>query len=144
MRSGMSYIKDTNDFLLKLKKLKKVLDNTILVDVVRLYPSIPQNEGLEVLKKQFDNLYEKSIPTDNLAKMAEFVLKNNFEFDSNVKHQMSGTATGTKISPPYGCIYMDYMENQVMVVVVALKMRIWQTSNQQNNYTNQLLENFEK
>ena len=109
--------------------MKKVLDNTILVDVVRLYPSIPQNEGLEVLKKQFDNLYEKSIPTDNLVKMAEFVLKNNFEFDSNVKHQMSGTATGTKISPPYGCIYMDYMENQVMVVVVALKMRIWQTSN---------------
>ena len=52
--------------------------------------------------------------------MPEFILKNNFEFDSNVKHQMSGTATGTKISPPYGCIYMDYMENQVIVVVVAL------------------------
>ena len=47
--------------------------------------------------------------------MAEFVLKNNyFEFDSNVKHQISGTATGTKFAPPYACIYMEYMENQFL------------------------------
>ena len=57
MKSGTSYIKDTNDFLSKLKNLKKVPDNAILVtaDVVGLYPSIPHNEGLEVLKKQLDN-----------------------------------------------------------------------------------------
>ena len=113
----MSYIKDTNDFLSKLKNLKKVPDNAILVtaDVVGLYPSIPHNEGLEVLKKQLDNFYEKSIPTEDLVKMAEFVLKNNyFEFNSNVKHQISGTAIGTKFAPPYACIYMDYMENQFL------------------------------
>ena len=117
MKSGTSYIKDTNDFLTKLKNLKKVPDNAILVtaDVVGLYPSIPHNEGLEVLKKQLDNFYEKSIPTEDLVKMAEFVLKNNyFEFDSNVKHQISGTAIGTKFAPPYACIYMDYMENQFL------------------------------
>ena len=89
MRSSMSYIKDTNEFLLKLKNLRKVPDNAILItaDVVGLYPNIPHNEGLEVLKKRIDNFYEKSIPTENLFKMAEFVLKNNyFEFKSNVKH----------------------------------------------------------
>ena len=50
MRSGMSYI---NDFLSKFKNLKKVPDDTILVtaDVAGFYPSIPYNEGLEVLKK---------------------------------------------------------------------------------------------
>ena len=80
MKSGTSYIKDANDFLTRLKNLKKVPDNAILVtaDVVGLYPSIPHNEGLEVLKKQLDNFYEKSIPTEDLVKMAEFVLKNNF------------------------------------------------------------------
>ena len=31
MRSGMSFIKDFNDFLLKFKNLKKVPDNAILV-----------------------------------------------------------------------------------------------------------------
>ena len=115
--SGTSYIKDTNDFLPKLKNLKKVPDNAILVtaDVVGLYPSIPHNEGLEVLKKQLDNFYEKSIPTEDLVKMAEFVLKNNyFEFDSNVKHEISGPAIGSKFAPPYARIYMDYMQNQVL------------------------------
>ena len=85
----MSYIKDTNEFLLKLKNFRKVPDNAILItaDVVGLYPNIPHNEGLEVLKKRIDNFYEKSIPTEDLFKMAEFVLKNNyFEFKSNVKH----------------------------------------------------------
>ena len=117
MKSGTSYIKDTNDFLSKLKNLKKVPDNAILVtaDVVGLYPSIPHNEGLEVLKKQLDNFYEKSIPTEDLVKKAEFALKNNTsEFNSNVKPQVSGTATGTKFAPPYACIYMHYMENQFL------------------------------
>ena len=47
--------------------------------------------------------------------MAEFVLKNNyFEFDSNMKHQISATAIGKKLAPPYVSIYMDYMENQFL------------------------------
>ena len=47
--------------------------------------------------------------------MAEFLLKNNyFEFNSNVKHQISGTAIATKFAPPYVCIYMDYIENQFL------------------------------
>ena len=52
--------------------------------------SIPHNEGLGVLKKQQpDNFYEKSIPTEDLVKMVEFVLKNNyFEFNSSVKHYL--------------------------------------------------------
>ena len=87
----------------------------VTADVVGLYPSIPHNEGLEVLKKQLDNFYEKSIPTEGLVKMAEFDLKNNnFEFNSNVKHQISGTAICMKFSPPYAYIYVGYMENQFL------------------------------
>ena len=64
---------------------------------------------------KFDNFYEKSIPTKDLVKMAEFVLKNScFEFNLNVKHQISITAVGTKFAPPYESIYMDYMENQFL------------------------------
>ena len=51
MRSGMSYIKNANDyFLSKLKHLKKVLDNVVLVttNFVGLYPGIPYNEGLQI------------------------------------------------------------------------------------------------
>ena len=61
----------------KLKHLKKVPDNAILVttDVAGLFPSIPHSKGLEVLKKELDNFYKKSIPTEDLVKMVEFVLK---------------------------------------------------------------------
>ena len=117
IRSGMSFIKDTNYFAPKLKNLNKIPDNAILntADVVGLYPSIPLYEDLEVLKKQLDNFYEKSIPTEDLVKMAEVVLKNKyFVFNSNVKHQISGTVIGTKFAPPYACIHRDYMENQFL------------------------------
>ena len=120
MKSGMSYIKDTNDVFSKLKNLKKVRDNAILVtsDVVGLYPSIPHNGGLK--KKQLDNFYEKPIPTEDLAKMSEFVLKNNyFEFNSNVKHQL----LLVRNSPHR--IYMDYMENQFLKNEQVQSMNIW-------------------
>ena len=52
-----SYIKDSNDFLNKLRSLPKLPDNIILytVDVVGLYPNIPHEKGLSALRKQLDN-----------------------------------------------------------------------------------------
>ena len=87
----------------------------VTADVFGLYPSIPQDEGLEVLRKQLNAFDNKSIPTEYLVKMAEFVLKNNyFEFNSSCKHQISGTAIGTKFAPPYACIFMDYIEREFL------------------------------
>ena len=63
----------------------------------------------QVLRKQFNAFNNKSIPSGDLVKMAEFVLMNNyFEFNSTVKHQILGTAIETKLAPPYACILMDY------------------------------------
>ena len=43
--------------------------------------------------------------------MADFVLKNNyFEFNGQIKQQISGTAIGTKFAPPYACLFMDKIE----------------------------------
>ena len=43
--------------------------------------------------KQLDNFYRKSIRTEDVVKMVEFVLKiNYFELNSNVKHRINGTA----------------------------------------------------
>ena len=115
MKSGFSYIKDTNDFLFKLKNLGKIPENAFLVtaDVVGLYPSIPHGEGLEFLRKQLNAFDNKSIPTEDLVKMAEFVLKNNyFEFNSSFKHQISGAAIGTKFAPPYECTEREFLKNE--------------------------------
>ena len=55
-----SYIKDTNDFLNKLRSLPKLPSDIILctVDVVGLYPNIPHEEGLSALRKRLDNRKE--------------------------------------------------------------------------------------
>ena len=48
------------------------------------------------------------IPTNDLVKLAEFVLKSNlFELKNENKKQISGTTIGTKFAPPYAYIYMD-------------------------------------
>ena len=117
VQNGWCYIKDSNDFIKKIKYLKNIPDNTILVtaDVVGLYPSIPHEAGLRALKELLDRREEKKISTEDLVKTAEFVLKNNyFEFNGQVKHQISGTAIGTNFAPTYACIFIDEIENKFL------------------------------
>ena len=47
--------------------------------------------------------------------MAELVLKNNyFEFNGKVKQQLSGSAIGTRFTPPYACIFMNQVETEFL------------------------------
>ena len=56
---------------------------------------------IEVLRKQYDKFLHKKAPTEDIIKMSDFVLKNNFfEFNSKCFQQISGTAIGTKFAPP--------------------------------------------
>ncbi|WP_143216300.1 hypothetical protein, partial [Acinetobacter baumannii] len=94
-----SYIKDTNDFLCKLRDLPPLPDDAILctIDVVGLYPSIPHEDGIAALKAR----EIQSISTDSLLELAECLLKNNiFEHNGCYFKQMQGTAIGTKMAPP--------------------------------------------
>ena len=61
MRKGWSYIKDSQDFINKSRKLGKIPDNAILatVDVVGLYPSILHNVGLRALKDALNKREQK-------------------------------------------------------------------------------------
>ena len=53
------------------------------VDVVGLYPNMSHSKGLEIFKKQYENYPNKKVSTEDIGKMAGFVLKSNFfEFDS--------------------------------------------------------------
>ena len=115
MRNSCSYIRDSGDFIDTIKRIKNIPRDAILiyVDVIGLYPCIPHVAGLKALKNALDARKNKSIPTENLLKMAEFVLKNNiFEFNGTVKEQISGTAMGTKCAPSYACIFMSEFETR--------------------------------
>ena len=90
-----------------------------------LYPSIPHQAGLIAFKEALDKSLSKKIPTDDLIKMAEFVLSNNFfEFNSDTFQQISGTAMGTKFAPPYACIYMDQVEHKFLATQINQSL-IW-------------------
>ena len=52
--------------------------------------------GLRGLREALNKRDEKTIPTEKLLKMAEFVLKNNyFKFGNKIKQQIYGTTIGT-------------------------------------------------
>ena len=97
-----SYIKDTNDFLRKIKGFQNITEDTILcsIDVVGLYPNIPHDEGLKALEKKLNERQNPKIPTETLVKMADLVLKNNvFLHNGKTYRQKRGTAMGTKKLP---------------------------------------------
>ena len=116
-QESWSYIKDSGDFLKKVKHLGQIPDGAILVtaDVVGFYPSIPHKVGLETLSRRLNERETTEIPTDDIVEMAEFFLKNTFfEFNGEVKKQKSGTAIGTKFACPYACIFMDEVETEFL------------------------------
>ena len=74
---------DSRGFIKKINNLGSIPKNTILLtaDVVSWCASILHVVGLRALKETLDKRDGKTILTEKLLKMAEFVLKNNyFEF----------------------------------------------------------------
>ena len=63
-----SYIKDTNDFLKKLRDFPDLHQDSIIciIDVVGLYPSIPNEEGLRFLRNVLGKGSNKNVSTDTV------------------------------------------------------------------------------
>ena len=102
-----SYIKNTNHFLNKIKRLGSLPDGAILctMDVVGLYPNIPHGEGLASHRRFLETRDNKQISSDTLTELAKVVLKNNiFEFDEKTYKQKRETAIGTNFAPPYAIL----------------------------------------
>ena len=117
IHSSWSYIGDSGDFIDKIKRIGKIPKGYFLetADVVGLYPSIPNKEGILALKRKLEEQTSLKNLTNYPVKVTEFVLKNNyFEFNNKIKQRISGTAIGTKFAPPYACIYMDKTEADLL------------------------------
>ena len=86
-----------------------------MTDVVGLYPSVPDEVGLRALREALDKRDEKTIPSEELFVIAQFVLKNNyFQFGKKIKHQISGTEIGTKFARSYACVFMSDLETKFL------------------------------
>ena len=76
-----------------------------------LYLSIPYELGLKALEEALEKRKSKQISTDNVIKLTKFLLQNNyFEFNGEVKQQISEMAIRTIFAPPHACIFMDQVE----------------------------------
>ena len=112
-----SYVKDTNDFLKKLRDISTLPSSAIMVtiDVVGLYPHIPHDEGLQSIREALNNRDNPEIPTETIVDLAELVLRhNNFEFNENHYLQTLGTAIVTKMAPSYANLFMDRLERRLL------------------------------
>ena len=66
------------------------------IDVEGPYPNIPHEGGLVVMWKVLDAQEGKTISTDSLVELAEFILENNiFENNTPLYKQLKVIAIGT-------------------------------------------------
>ena len=56
MRNGLSYIRDSQHFLERIKTIGNIPENAILftADIVGLYPNVPHQAGLNTLKNALE------------------------------------------------------------------------------------------
>lgn len=110
-----SYIRDTDDFVNKIKKIGKVAKEDILVtlDVSSLYTNIDNNEGIAAIKAN------ATLKSNHSSRIIEMICKlmtlvltlNNFIFNGQNYHQIKGTAMGTRAAPNYANIFMGQFEH---------------------------------
>ena len=83
--------------------------------MVELHPNNSHDGGLEVLSRQYDKVKEKMVPSEDILKNANFLLKNNlFEFDCKLYKPISSSAIGTKFALPYASIFMGYIKMEFL------------------------------
>ena len=67
-------------------------------------------------RQRLDNRMEKYISSNTLCDLAEVVLKNNiFKFRKKTVKQKRWTAIGTKFVPPYLILFMEELEEEILL-----------------------------
>lgn len=111
-----SYLKDTTDFLNKLKSTK-ITENSLLVtmDVESMYTNIDHESGLAAVEKAFNDNPDPKRPDQQILDLLELSLKNNdFQFNNETFLQTKGTAMGKKYAPSYANIFMAKFETEAL------------------------------
>ena len=107
-----SYIKDTYDFVDKVKRLHVPVNALLFtMDVDSLYTNIDIAEGIQAIKNIFLRYPNSQRPDKELLQLLEINLtKNDFEFNGQYFLQIKGTAMGKKFAPAYADIFMAEWE----------------------------------
>ena len=97
------------------------------LDVSSLYTNIPQEEGIDVVCRYYEDHYEQklSIPTSDLRELMRLILEEK-SFKFNEKHfvQTHGIAMGTKMAVAFSVIFMVDLEKRLLAAS-PLKPLVW-------------------
>ena len=107
-----SYIKESTDFLNKLRRIDNLPDNTILVtlDVTALYSSFPY-DCIGACKKYLDRRTLLTTSSKDICQLIKFILENDvLTFNGEYFLQVCGTAMVTRMAPCYANIFMAELE----------------------------------
>ena len=119
MQSLPSYVKDTTNFIQKLKSFKLSHANSYLVtlDVSSLYTNNPHNDGLDACRRFLtsDTYTRNQLPVECLLSLIRLVLENNhFQFNNDNYIQKMGTAMGSPMAPAYASLFMGKLEQDFL------------------------------
>ena len=109
-KTSPSFIRETPDFKRKLKEIKEPLpDNSLLFCfyVVKLYLSVPSEEGLKVCEEALSMRLKPFVAAEGVMEMIRTVLyNNNFVLGEKNYIQTDGVAIGSRLSKNFSCAYM--------------------------------------
>ena len=90
----------------------------VTIDVVSLYTNITADGpdgGLQAFEKALNQRADQSVPTDYIMSLMRMVLGGNiFSFNGRLYTQRIGTAMGTRVAPTYACIFMAWLETELL------------------------------
>lgn len=111
-----SYVKDTYDFVEKVKSLN--IPTTALLfsmDVSSLYTNISTPDGLLAIRNILRKYPNSKRPDKEILQLLEINLtRNDFEFDDQFYLQVRGTAMGCRFAPSYANIFMCQWETEAL------------------------------
>ena len=119
------YIKDTSDFVNKVRNIGKVPEESYLVtmDVTGLYTNIDHSEGLDASMQKTleqENRDQKPLANSLTLLMRLILVLNNFVFNNVNYIQRMGTAMGTRSAPSFSNIFMGDFEQTFVYICIQM------------------------
>ena len=110
-----SFVKDTTDFINKIRNITLKSNDTFLVtlDVASLYTNIPHEDGIRACEHFLQN--ETNDKGSYISQLLRLVLENNyFQFNDEFYLQQMGTAMGSSMAPAYASLFMGKFETDFL------------------------------
>ena len=114
---GEYRLKDSEEFVNKMKEVRVEEDEELVsFDVVALYPSVPQEEAIEIVRQElFADEELENVSAENVVRLLKICVgKTYFTFRGKIYEQVDGLAIGAPTSGFLADIFMNKLEKEAM------------------------------